>query len=119
MRAAGRKGSRAPRRRASSRDCRAGAPDHVGEGGPAPRHGPRIPPCRDSRGGASSVCLRVPPGRPTLRAAGLLIAGSGLGAARAYASKEILVWFASSLLARPALVGGWTVPETASDRRLV
>ena len=62
------------------------------------------------------MSLRVPAGRPTLRAAGLLIAGSGLGAAGAFASREILVWFASSLLALLALVWGWTVQESEIGR---
>lgn len=62
---------------------------------------------------------RVPAGRPTLRAAGLLCAGAGLGAAGAFTSRELLVWFASSLLALLALVWGWTVHEAVRDRRRV
>ena len=65
------------------------------------------------------MSLRLPAGRPTLRAAGLLIAGAGLGASGAFASREILVWFASSLLALLALVWGWTVQESVRDRRRV
>lgn len=63
------------------------------------------------------MSLRVPAGRPTLRAAGLLITGVGLGTAGAFTSREILVWFASILLALLAVVWGWTVQESVRDRR--
>lgn len=63
------------------------------------------------------MSLRIPAGRPTLRAAGLLLTGVGLGMAGAFTSRELLVWFATMLLALLAIVWGWTAVESARDRR--